>query len=109
MSDEQVTEEITRLEDEIEALADNLERCRKIGLVSKLVMWGGGAWLLAAVLGLVTVYPAALIGALAAAIGGVVLSGSNAATATQAMEAMKRAEARRAELISAMPLRLVGE
>jgi hypothetical protein len=51
----------------------------------------------------------AMIGAIAAVVGGTVVYGSNGSTAKQTADAMKTAEARRAELIGSIDLRLVGE
>ena len=51
--------------------------------------------------------PAATFGALAAAIGGVVLLGSNATTWTQMEAAREAAEKLRADLIGGMELRVV--
>jgi hypothetical protein len=47
--------------------------------------------------------------ALAAVIGGTVVCGSNTSTLKQTTTAMKAAEAHRAELISRMDLRVVGD
>ena len=46
LEDADPREEILRLEDEIESLADTIERCRKIDLVAKLALAGGALALL---------------------------------------------------------------
>ena len=69
----------------------------------------GGTLILAITLGAVRFDPTAMIGALAAIIGGTVVFGSNTSTLKQTTTAMKAAEAHRAELISRMDLRVVGD
>ena len=60
-------------------------------------------------LSVISYTPETTIAALAAMIIGVVLSGSNATTWTQAETALHAAEAARAELIERMDMRVVGE
>ena len=50
-----------------------------------------------------------MIGAIAAVIGGTIVFGSNTSTLKQTTTAMKVADAHRAELISRMDLRVVGD
>jgi hypothetical protein len=103
-----VRKEIGRLEARLEELADGLARCRKFKLVSQTALAGGGLWLAAAIVGLVTFDPVAFMAAIAGVIGGIVMYGSNATT-TQEMEAEVRdAEAKRAALIGALDLRVVN-
>jgi hypothetical protein len=101
-------EEIARLEDEIENLADALERCRKIGIAAKVAMAAGLAALISVPIGLVTLAPLVLVVAITAAIGGLVAYGSNVSTERQAMAELKAAEVFRAQLIEASDLRLVA-
>src|SRR5579862_7742149 len=84
-----VRKEIGRLEARLEELADGLARCRKFKLVSQAALAGGGLWLAAAIVGLVTFDPVAFMAAIAGVIGGIVMYGSNATT-TQEMEAEVR-------------------
>ena len=100
-------EEILRLEDEIESLADTIERCRKVDLVSKLAIGGGALALLGTALGLVRTDELILVCAFTAAIGGIVGYGSNLSTLRQATADLKVAEARRAQLIDGSSLRPV--
>jgi len=58
--------------------------------------------------GLVRFDAAAMIGAMAAVIGGVVMLGSTTSTSGQLAAAVKDAEARRAELIGTINPRVVG-
>lgn len=105
--DQDLRQEITRLEDEIEALSGTIENCRKFTLAARAAMLVGGLWLGALVFGLIYFDPLALVGGIAALLGGVVLSGSNRTTADNARADLADAEARRAALIGGIPLRLV--
>jgi hypothetical protein len=101
-------DEIARLEGEIEALAERIERCRRIILGAKVAIAGGAVLLLALVVGLVPFNPTAMIFAMAAVIGGIVAFGSNTTTARQAAADMSTAQAQRDLLIGRMHLRVVG-
>jgi hypothetical protein len=101
--------EIVRLEDDIEELAERLERCRKLFLVAKLAIVLAGIWLLALISGAISFDSVAMTGAIAAVIGGTVVFGSNASTARQTQDAIKASEALRAELVGRVELRTVEE
>jgi hypothetical protein len=101
-------DQIEQLEERIEALAETAERCRKIMLFAKVVIVAGGAVMLAVVALPVRFEPAALFGAMAAVIGGIVVFGSNRSTREQTLRAMEAAEAERRELIGQVELRVVG-
>jgi hypothetical protein len=107
LDDADPREEILRLEDEIEALAVTIERCRKVDLVSKLAIAGGALTLLGTAFGLVRTDELILVCAFTAAIGGIVGYGSNLSTLRQATADLKAAEARRAQLIDRSSLRWV--
>ena len=109
MDDDELHEQILHIEVHIEELADVIERCRKITVISKAAIAAGGTLILAITLGAVRFDPTAMIGALAAIIGGTVVFGSNTSTLKQTTTAMKAVEAHRAELISRMDLRVVGD
>jgi hypothetical protein len=100
---------IARLEARIDDLAEVMERCRKIMLASKVAIACGGIWTLAAVVGIVGLDPLAMVAAIAAVIGGVVVFGSNTTTAKQIAAAMREAEQHRAALIGGLKLRMVGD
>jgi hypothetical protein len=102
-------EQILRIEAYIEELADVVESCRKIILVSKFAAGAGGVLILAIIIGAVGFNANVMIGAIAAVVGGTVVFGSNTSTLKQTTTDMKAAEARRAELISKMDLRVVGD
>jgi len=74
-----------------------------------MALLAGAMWLLASTVGAISFDPVALIGAIAAVIGGIVVFGSNTSTSKQAALGIKAAEARRAELIGKIKLRPVGE
>ena len=107
--DGDLQEQILHIEVHIEELADIIERCRKIILISKVAIGAGGILILAIIIGAVGFDPTVLIGAIAAVIGGIVVFGSNTSTLKQTSTAMKAAEAHRTELISRMDLRVVGD
>ena len=101
-------EEIARLETRIEQLAEDIERCRKIALFSKVLLASGALWLVAELFGILRLGAPGAIGSLTAILGGIVLTGSNGSTMRQAETALHTAEARRAELIGAIELRTVS-
>jgi hypothetical protein len=107
--DADLHEQILRIEAYIEELADVVESCRKIILVSKFAAGAGGVVILAIIIGAVGFNATVMIGAIAAVVGGTVVFGSNKSTLKQTTTDMKAAEARRAELISKMDLRVVGD
>jgi hypothetical protein len=101
-------EQILRVETHLEELTDAVEKCRKIDLISKVAIAGGGLLILATTFGLVAFNPAVMMGSVAAVIGGTVIFGSNASTLKQTAAAVKAAETDRAELISRLDFRVVG-
>ncbi len=98
-------EQILSLEVQIEELAETVESCRKIILISKAVIAVGGILILAMTMGMVRFDPMVMIGAIAATIGGTVVFGSNTSTSKQTVAAMKASEVLRAELIDPAPFR----
>ena len=100
--------EIARLEARLEELADGLARCRKVKLVAQIALAGGGIWLAAAIVGLISFDPVAFMAAIAGVIGGIVLYGSNMTTAQEMEAEMQAAEAKRAALIGVLDLRVVS-
>ena len=97
-------DEISRIEAQLEELAEVSERCRKIILVSKAAIAGGVALMLFMMLGLFGSNQVTAIGSIAVVLGGIVSLGSNASTLQQAMAAMSAAEALRADMISRIDL-----
>jgi glutamate 5-kinase len=102
-------DEISRIEEQLEELADVSERCRKIILVSKAAIAGGLASLLFMMLGLFGSNQVAAIGSIAVVLGGIVSLGSNLSTLQQTIAAMTAAEARRSDLINSIDLRVIGD
>lgn len=109
MNDGNLPEEISRLEERIEELAEAIERCRKLMLFAKAAIAVGGLLIVAIMFGAVRFDPVIVIGAMTAVIGGTVLLGSNSSTSQQTMATLNAAEAQRAELIGRIDLRVVGE
>ena len=109
MEEDNPTEEISRIEARLEELAEVADRCRKIVLVSKAAIAGGGALLLVMILGLLGSSPVAAIGSIAMVLGGIVSLGSNVSTLRQTMADINDAEALRSDLIGRIDLRVVGD
>jgi hypothetical protein len=109
MADDDLHDQILRLEAQIEELTEVIESCRKLILVSKIAIAAGGIWLLAFMFGATRFDSMAMVGSIAAVIGGTLVFGSNTSTSKQAVADVKAAEALRAELIGKINLRLVGE
>jgi hypothetical protein len=102
-------DQIARLEQRLEELADALARCRKIRLISQIAIAGGGGWMLAVTTGVLGFDPLAMIVAISGVIGGTVMYGSNRTTWREIDTAINDAEAKRARLIGRLNLRVVGE
>ena len=109
MADDDLRDQISRIETDIEEYAITLEGCRKAMLLSKVAIAAGIAFLAANLLGAIWLNSVAVIGAMAAVIGGVVVFGSNLTTSRQATSAMAALERHRAELIDTINLRTIGE
>ncbi|MFZ2159464.1 MAG: hypothetical protein WAV72_25540 [Bradyrhizobium sp.] len=109
MDEDNPIDEISRIEARLEELAEASERCRKIILVSKAAIAGGGALLLVMMLGLFGSNQVAAIGSIAAVLGGIVALGSNVSTLRQTMAAISAAEELRSDLIGRIDLRVVGD
>ena len=109
MTDDDLIDEISDIEDRIERLAGIAERCRKYILASKIAIGGGAVLLLVTILGLFGLGQTAALGSIALVLGGIVSLGSNISTLRQTDEAIGAAEARRAALISSIDLRVVAD
>jgi hypothetical protein len=109
MDDNDFRDEIAQLEARSEALAESIERCRKISLAAKLAIAAGAIWIVLVLLRVIPFIAEPVIAAIAAVIGGTVMLGSNATTWTQAEADLHAAETMRVDLIGRMELRVVGE
>lgn len=109
MTEDIPTDEIADIEARIEALAGIAERCRKFILGSKVAIACGFALLLIALLGLFGAGESVLLGSIALMLGGIVSLGSNVSTLRQTEAAIGSAEARRADLIGEIDLRVVRD
>src|SRR5262249_1435726 len=99
MPNDDLRDQISRIETDIEDYAITLDGCRKAMLLSKVAIGAGIISLSAYLLGAIWLNAVAVIGAMAAGLGGVVVFGSNLTTSKQATSAMAALERRRAELI----------
>jgi hypothetical protein len=102
-------DEISRIEAQLEELAEVADRCRKIILVSKAAIAAGGALLLVMILGVFGSSPVAAIGSIAMVLGGIVTLGSNVSTLRQTLADINEAETVRSDLIGRIDLRVVGD
>jgi len=107
MNDSNHRDEIVRLEAQIDDLAAKIESCRKFILVGRIAVAGGGAVLIALLVGAIQFDPAVIAAAVTAVLGGIVAAGSNQSTAKETMHELTAAEAKRAGLIGQIDLRLV--
>jgi len=106
-ADDEGHEDIAQIEARIEELGEAIERCRKLSIAARIAIGAGAAWIVLTLLGLITYVPFMTIGALAAAIGGIVLLGSNATTWTQTETSLQANEALRAEMIERLEMTVV--
>jgi hypothetical protein len=102
-------DQIARLETRLEQLDEALARCWKIKLIAQIALAGGGAWMVAALVGIIGFDPIAFMAAISGVIGGTVLYGSNTTTTKEVSAAIADAEDERAELIESLDLEVVGE
>jgi hypothetical protein len=107
MAEEDPSDKISRIEAQLEELAEVAERCRKIIMVSKAAIAVGVALPLLMMLGLFSSSQVA-IGSIAAVLGGIVSLGSNSSTLQQTTAAVSAAEKLRSDLIGTIDFHVVG-
>jgi hypothetical protein len=107
MTDSGLRDQISHLEADMDHLAERVEGCRKIILASKIAIAAGAIAMVAILIGAIRFDAVALLAAMVAMLGGIVVFGSNVSTSQQAMARIKEAEAARAELIGKLELRTV--
>jgi len=109
MNDRDYRDEIVRLEEQIDELAARIENCRKFILAGRIVVVGGGAVLIAILIGALQFDPSVMAMAVAAVLGGIVAAGSSHSTAKEATHELSAAEAKRTAVIGQIELRLVSD
>lgn len=105
--DDDLHDEIVRLERRIEELAVRLESCRKFILAGRIAVAAGGIVLVAIVLGVLRFDPLVMTGAAAALLGGIVAWGANGSTAKEATNELAAAESDRSALIEQLQFRVI--
>ena len=98
-------DEVMRLEERIEDLAEKIESCRKFILASRIAVAGGVLVLGGMLFGAIRFDPGIMAAAVAALLGGIAVWGSNRSTAKQAAKELALAESDRSLLIGNMALR----
>ena len=101
--------EIAKLEERIERLSEQLERCRKVAYAAKGAITVGAVLMVAQLLGLIGAEVFWLLVAAILLLGGIVLAGSNSRTASEIEAGIAEAERMRVELIGEIDLTLVPE
>jgi hypothetical protein len=107
LTDNEPHEEIVRLEEHIEELCAKIENCRKFILASRIAVAGGGLALAAMLVGVIRFDLGSIAAAVAAVLGGIVVWGSNASTAKEAIKEMAAAEVNQSALIEMIDPRVI--
>jgi hypothetical protein len=97
-------DQIEELEAQLEALLEIAEGCRKWIWLAQVVLAAGAIWLLAGAVGVLRSESLQTVVAISAALGGIVLYGSNVSTLRRTREAIDAVETRRVQLIDSADL-----
>jgi hypothetical protein len=108
MKDNDPSEEIERLEVQIDELVAKIESCRKFILAGRIAVAGAGVAFITMLAGAIRFDPSVMSAAVVAMFGGIVAAGSSSSTAKEARRELAEAEAKRATLIGQLKLRLVA-
>jgi prefoldin subunit 5 len=103
----ELQDQIATLEDEIESLSEQAERCRKTIMLAKLGALAGGLVLIALIVGLFASSTVLLISSVTAALGGIALAGSSQSTLDTLDRDIDRREALRTEIINRLELQAI--
>jgi hypothetical protein len=90
---------IRRLEEEIETMSDEVERCGKLMLAGRMAIVGGGIFLLAIVLGVIRMGGIDFVFSVCAILLGIVVLGSNRSTRDELRRGIARRVKERDALI----------
>jgi hypothetical protein len=97
-------DQIDELEARVEALSEIAESCRKWIWLAKVISAAVAIWLLAGAIGILRFELLETVVAISAALGGVVLYGSNVSTLRGTREAIDSVETQRVQLIDSANL-----
>jgi hypothetical protein len=109
VSDDDLHDEIERVEALIDKLDARIAGCRKLVLAGQVAAAGGAVLLFVTLFGLIRFDPRLMIGGMAALLGGFAVWGSNYSTLTEASQELAEAEVDRSALIGKIHLRVVGD
>jgi hypothetical protein len=109
MNDGDARDEIVRLEEQIDDLANRLESCRKFIIGGKIAVVGSSVVLIAMLVDAIPFDLSVMAVAMAAVLGGIVVAGSNYGTTKEATRELIAADAKRTALIGQIELRLVPD
>ena len=102
--DDHSAERIEALETHIEELREKIARSQRLATAGWVAALAGALALVALIVGLVLFTPARVLAALAAMIGGVVLTGSSASSTAELERSLAQAERERDSAIDALGL-----
>ncbi len=108
-ADSKPTEQIERLEAQIDELREAIGRSRRLVLAGRACAFAGAALLICLLFGLVTVMPIRIIVGIVVGLGGLVLMGSSVGSTKQLEFSLKRTEDERNAAIDALEFVDLGD